>query len=138
MTDIYARSSRIEGTGCFAARGFAKGEIVGEYTGEIIGEDEMDARWERAEKVWFFDLGDGRAIDAEAEPNPVKHMNHSCDPNCETEQDDDRVFVIALRDIAQGEELTYDYNLVVGDGDDDPYACRCGSKRCRGTMIAAK
>ncbi len=59
-------------------------------------------------------------------------VNHSCDPNCETEEDeDDRVWIMALRDIEPGEELTYDYCLYDGDGD---APCYCGSKKCRGTM----
>lgn len=136
MVRIYAAPSGIEGTGCFAARSFSAGEVVGEYTGEIIDEAAMEARWARAEKVWFFDLGDGRAIDAERVSNPVKHMNHSCDPNCESVQDGDRVFVVALRAIAVGEEITYDYNLQVAEGEEGAYPCRCGALACRGTMVA--
>lgn len=60
-------------------------------------------------------------------------MNHCCDPNCETDEIDGKVWVIALRDIAVGEELTYDYNLYDGD-DDDEALCSCGAKSCRGTM----
>jgi hypothetical protein len=61
-------------------------------------------------------------------------INHSCDPNCETEEIDGKVWIIALRDIAPGEELTYDYNLY--DGDEDEARCNCGAKSCRSTMYA--
>jgi hypothetical protein len=61
-------------------------------------------------------------------------VNHSCQPNCETDQIDDRVWIIALRDIAPGEELTYDYNIYDAEpGEDSP--CHCGAKSCRGTMF---
>ena len=64
-------------------------------------------------------------------------MNHSCDPNCVTSVERDKVFVHARRRIPPGEELTYDYNLQPGEPTDGPdaYACNCGSKMCRGTMI---
>jgi len=60
-------------------------------------------------------------------------INHCCDPNCETDEFDEHIWIIALRDIAAGEELTYDYNLYDGD-EDDPAVCQCGAKNCRGSM----
>jgi len=60
-------------------------------------------------------------------------VNHSCDPNCETDEIDGRVFITAIRNIKAGEELTYDYWLY--DGDDDA-PCYCGSKKCRGSMYS--
>ena len=61
-------------------------------------------------------------------------INHCCDPNCETEEVDGRVFVQALRDIAPGEELTYEYNL--WDSEDEDQDCYCGVPACRGTMFS--
>ena len=62
-------------------------------------------------------------------------FNHSCEPNCETEQDENnRIYIVASRDIAAGEELTYEYNLY--DSDDDNQDCYCGAKNCRGTMFS--
>ena len=61
-------------------------------------------------------------------------INHCCDANCETDEIDERVWIIAARDIEAGEELTYDYNLY--DGEDDA-PCLCGSKRCRGSLYSA-
>src|SRR3954452_13651772 len=59
-------------------------------------------------------------------------INHSCDPNCETDEVKGRVWIRAIRNIAANEELTYDYNLY--DGDKDDANCNCGSVRCRRTM----
>ena len=61
-------------------------------------------------------------------------MNHCCEPNCETEERDQRIFGMALRDIAAGEELTYEYNL--WDSDEAEQDCYCGTKSCRGTMFS--
>ena len=61
-------------------------------------------------------------------------VNHSCKPNCETDQIGGKMWIIALRDIQPGEELTYDYNLF--DGEEDA-PCRCGAKRCRGSLYSS-
>ncbi|WP_336297782.1 SET domain-containing protein [Paucibacter sp. XJ19-41] len=70
-------------------------------------------------------------------------MNHSCEPNCEADETDDgRVFIKALRDLLPGEELFYDYGLVIDERYTPKlkkeFACYCGSADCRGTMLAPK
>jgi SET domain-containing protein len=83
----------------------------------------------------------GRVIDAAIAGNAARWINHSCAPNCETYEDErGRVFVAARRAIRPGEELSYDYRLAI-DGKVGPrlrkaYSCRCGARRCRGTMLA--
>ena len=62
-------------------------------------------------------------------------INHSCEPNCDTEEIEGRVWIVARRNIKAGEELTYDYNLYDGDLD-DPAPCYCAAKKCRGTMYS--
>ena len=78
-------------------------------------------------------------IDCGVGGNVSGFINHSCDPNCETVDDDGRIFVEALRDLQVGEELVYDYRLTWEDSDDfgdlSVYVCRCGSQSCRGTML---
>jgi len=61
------------------------------------------------------------------------YLNHSCDPNCEVDEIKGRVWLFAIRNIAAGEELVWDYNLY---DDDDPAPCHCGSSKCRGTMYS--
>jgi len=79
-------------------------------------------------------------IDARVRGNAARWINHSCSPNCVTHEDDaGRVFIEARRRIVPGEELTYDYRLWV-DGrltraERAQYACRCGARRCRGTLL---
>jgi SET domain-containing protein len=59
-------------------------------------------------------------------------VNHSCEPNCETDQIRGKMWIIALRDIEAGEELTYDYNLY--DGEDDA-PCLCGLEALPGKSV---
>jgi hypothetical protein len=80
-------------------------------------------------------------IDAGVGGNEARYINHACDPNCESATENRRVFIRAIRTIQLGEELSYDY-LIQRDGDDAPnidevYACRCGAKSCRGSMLEA-
>jgi SET domain-containing protein len=90
--------------------------------------------------TFIFELSDGRVIDAGVRGSVARWINHSCAPNCKSFEDDDgRVFIEARRAIAPGEELTYDYRLSL-DGRitrriREEYACRCGAKRCRGSLL---
>ena len=61
-------------------------------------------------------------------------LNHSCDPNCDTDEEHGRVWIKAIRNIAAGEELVYEYNLF--DSDEDDADCTCGAPQCRGTMFS--
>jgi uncharacterized protein len=141
------RSSRIQGKGAFATRRIPKGSRIIEYLGECIDEDEADIRYPDDDMgrhhTFLFSIGDGdRVLDAGPIDWPAKYINHSCDPNCEAiEEDDGRVFISALKTISVGTELTYDYAYERTDEhtleDEQLYVCRCGSAKCRGTIMAA-
>lgn len=141
MGSYTVRKSPVHGRGLFARTPYMTGELVGEYRGRLIdtaAEGETSSAWDSDPSyTLLFAIDDNHTIDAGVNGNSVRFMNHSCEPNCETSVDGQRVFVHALRPIQPGEELTYDYNLRPGDPDDGPdaYACRCGAKSCRGTMI---
>ena len=111
-----------------------KGAFVIEYTGPRLTVAEADERYAGQEETYLFGLEDGKqVIDGYG---IAAFINHSCDPNCQTTEDEDgRVWIFALRDIAAGEELTYDYGLYDGD-EDDPSTCICGAKSCRGTLYS--
>lgn len=141
------RNSAIHGRGVFAARKIKKGTQVIEYRGQRISWDEALKRPETDADnpfhTFFFSLDDGRVIDAGVRGNVARWINHSCAPNCETmEEDDGRVYIYAKRKITEGEELTYDYKLSI-DGkltrrERAYFDCRCGRKKCRGTMLDKK
>ena len=142
------KNSRIHGRGVIAARSFKKGERVIEYKGALISWKAADrlpsANPDDPHHTFLFGLSDGkRVIDANVNGNAARWINHSCDPNCETEETEDgRVFIQAIRDIRKGEELNYDYGLVVDERITPTlkkqHECRCGAKLCRGTMLALK
>ncbi|HTV52025.1 MAG TPA: SET domain-containing protein-lysine N-methyltransferase [Steroidobacteraceae bacterium] len=137
------RRSAVHGRGVFALRAIAKGTRVVEYLGERITHAEADSRYEDHEEsdnhTFLFSVDRGLVIDAGIDGNDARFINHSCDPNCESVIERRRVFIDAIRDIAPGEELSYDYQIGRERGDppnvDEIYACRCGSARCRGTML---
>jgi SET domain-containing protein len=128
---LIIRSSDIHAAGCFTLDAIRKGTKLLEYAGERISKAEGDVRYEGKPFTYLFGVGDGEVvIDGHS---MAMFVNHSCDPNCETDEEDGRVFITSIRNIAAGEELTYDYWLY--DGDDDA-PCYCGSKSCRGSMYS--
>lgn len=127
---LIVRSSQIHAAGVYTTTDIKKGTHIVEYTGPRITKEEGDERYEGKEVTYLFGLDDGRIIDGHG---IAAFINHCCDPNCETDEIDGRVWIIALSDIKAGDELTYDYNLYDGD-EDDPSLCYCGAKSCRGTM----
>jgi len=128
---VIVRSSDIHAAGCFALEPISEGTRVLEYTGERITKEEGDVRYEGRPFTYLFGIGDGRVvIDGHG---MAMFVNHSCDPNCEADEFDGRIFISAIRDIKPGEELTYDYWLY--DGDDEA-PCHCRSKKCRGSMYS--
>ncbi len=147
-TKIIVRNSGIHGRGVYAGRPIRKGERIVEYKGERITWKQADRRPpsdpDDPNHTFFFALSDGRhVIDAAVGGNPARWINHSCDPNCETaESDDGRVFIEARRDIKAGEELFYDYGLVIDERITPTlkkqYRCLCGARDCRGTMLALR
>jgi SET domain-containing protein len=145
---IIVRNSRIHGRGVYAARRLKAGEVIIEYKGERISWKEADRRPssdpDDPHHTFYFSLSDGKTvIDANVGGNAARWINHSCDPNCESDESDDgRVFIQAMRDIRKGEELNYDYALVIDERMTPAlkrsYACHCGARKCRGTMLAPK
>jgi hypothetical protein len=128
---LILRSSAIHAVGCYTTVPIAKGTKIVEYTGPRLPASACEDLYDADDVTYLFGMQDGRTvIDGHG---TAAFVNHSCAPNCETDEVDGHVWIVALRDIASGEELTYDYNLY--DGDDLKDApCSCGAKKCRGTM----
>jgi SET domain-containing protein len=130
---LIIRPSAIHSTGCYTTTPISAGTFVVEYTGPRLTKEAADERYNEQEETYLFGLDDGvHVIDGFG---PAAFINHSCDPNCETDELEGRVWIIALRDIEAGEELTYDYNLYDGE-DEDESPCACGAKSCRGTLFS--
>jgi len=130
---LVIRRSKIESEGCYTLQPIATGTHIVEYTGPRLTIEEADALYDNHRRTYLFGLTDGKhVIDGEG---VAAFINHCCDPNCEVDEIDGRVWIIAVRDIAAGEELTYDYNLYDGD-QDDAAQCFCGAGNCRGSMYS--
>jgi SET domain-containing protein len=131
---LLIRSSSIHAAGCYTTSSVRKGTRVAEYTGPRMTKDEADAANEESPITYLFGLGDGSVIiDGHC---MAMFINHSCDPNCETEEVKGRVWIRAIRKIEAGEEITYDYCLY--DGGEDDATCNCAAENCRGTMYSPK
>ena len=103
---LIIRSSAIHAAGCYTTTPLRKGERVSEYTGPLLTKSEADACYEDSAITYLFGLGDGsKVIDGHC---TAMFINHSCAPNCETEEVDGRVWITAIRNIKPGDEITYD------------------------------
>src|SRR5574343_468416 len=143
---IQVRQSGVHGRGVYAVAEIEAGDTIIEYTGERIDWPEALRRHphdpKQPDHTFYFHIEGGHVIDALHGGNSSRWINHSCDPNCEADERDGRVFIQALRAIAAGEELHYDYGLII----DEPltkklkseYPCWCGAAHCRGTLLAPK
>ncbi len=137
------RRSRVHGMGAFAVRDIRKGEVVAEYVGERITHGEANRRYGTIHvndsHTFLFTVSTRTVIDGSVGGNDSRFINHRCDPNCEAVIRRGRVFIVSTRRILAEEELGFEYNI--GREDDDPpnvdelYACRCGARRCRGTIL---
>jgi SET domain-containing protein len=136
---IEVRESGVHGRGVYTAEFIPRGTRIIEYIGQHVS-------WENAPNeennphTFNFGLESGEVINPEIGGNEARWINHCCDPNCEAIEEDNRIFICAMRDIEAGEELFYDYAMEI----DEPiteeskkeFACHCGSPKCRGTMLA--
>ena len=127
------RPSRIDRTGGFARAPILNGARVIEYVGERISKQESIRRCQES-NAYIFCLDDELDLDGNVEQNPARFLNHSCDPNCEARLIDDHVWIVAVRDIEAGEELTFNYGYDLEDYRD--YPCRCGAPDCDGYIVA--
>jgi hypothetical protein len=130
---IEFKDSGIHGMGGFALRKIKKGTPLIEYVGEKITKAEA-ARRIAANNPFIFSLDDEWDVDGDVSWNPARFLNHSCEPNAEAEIFDDQIWILALREIRPGEEITFNYSYDLENYEENP--CRCGSAKCVGYMVA--
>jgi SET domain-containing protein len=137
------RGSDIHGRGVYATRDIAAKTRIIEYVGELVDKKESEKRGVKlhaeAQKsggaaVYIFTLSKRWDIDGDVPWNTARLINHSCDPNCEAWIEGRKIFIYALRDIAAGEELSFDYGFDVDCHEDHP--CRCGAEQCVGYIVS--
>ncbi|MEA1981470.1 MAG: SET domain-containing protein-lysine N-methyltransferase [candidate division Zixibacteria bacterium] len=146
---IVVRNSKIHGRGVFANRIIKKGERIIEYKGEKITPDEEERRYGDVDingngngdhHTFLFYIDDEITIDATLKGNSARYINHSCEPNCESIDEEGHIFIEAIKNISPGVELTYDYSFEPDEDDTleeaiQNYPCRCGKKKCRKTIL---
>lgn len=111
------------GLGLFAGTPIPKGACVIEYVGRVLSKEEAATSASR----YLFEISKHKTIDGKPRDNKAGYINHSCKPNCETEIHAGRVFIMALRNITAGEELTYDYGEEYFNEFLKPVGCKCAS-----------
>ena len=140
------RRSGIHGRGVFAARDIPKGTRILEYRGVRISYDRAAELYSEDEDqpthTFLFEIDDDTVIDAGQRGNAARWINHSCAPNCEAVDEGGRIYIEAIRRIRAGEELGYDYNITLEErhtaAERRRWACLCGARTCRGTLLADK
>lgn len=150
---IAARRSPIHGNGVFAVEPLAKGEEIIQYKGKLLSNDEADDLYGDGGETghtFLFTLNDDYIIDGSQQGNTARWINHSCAPNCRALVEEsangnprkDKVVIETLRRIKPGEELTYDYGIVLDVRHTARlkklWKCLCGSPDCIGTLLRPK
>ena len=130
---VIFKTSPIQGTGGFARTDISSGARIIEYLGEKITKQESLARCEQ-NNPYIFALSDTEDLDGNVDWNPARFLNHSCAPNCEAQWIAGSIWLVAIRAIRVGEELTFNYGYDLADYREHP--CRCGSGSCVGFMVA--
>lgn len=141
---IEVRRSPVHGNGVFAAERIPAGTFVCEYRGERISRKEAERRAEARSRenpnapIFIFEIDENFCIDATdtTTDNPARFVNHSCEENCEAAWNarERRLEIRTLREVAPGEELSFDYGFGLVGFFEHP--CRCGKKNCAGYIVA--
>ena len=132
----YKKSSAVDGSGLFSSQFIKKGRRVIQYTGEKV---KKKIGYKRAEKhlpkIFIFELNHHYLIDGKCRTNPARFINHSCNPNCDIEIEDNEIWVISLKNIRKNQELSYNYGYDYDTVDVEDHPCKCGAKNCVGYIL---
>ena len=132
---VWVGTSRIAGKGLFAAQHIKKGTRIIQYIGQRISKEETAERLYQGNQ-YIFTFNDRYDIDGKILRNTARYINHSCAPNCEVEQTTRALWIVALRDIRDGEELTYNYGYEFDPDTYHDFPCCCGAPQCCGYILA--
>ncbi len=130
------KKSRIDKRGLYANCDIKEGAKIIEYKGKIISvrQSEIDPKFDNDKAIYLFNINKRYDLDGDFKYNIARLINHSCDPNCEVYGVGLKVWVYAIRNISENEELSYDYGFSY-DKDFKKYPCKCGSKNCAGYIL---
>jgi SET domain-containing protein len=136
MQKYFRKKSGINNLGLFAKSDIKKGEKVIEYKGRKFTHKQVEEndRFDNSKAIYLFTLNERYVLDGDTKTNTAKYINHSCDPNCEVDIIKGKIWIIAIKDIKKGDELSYDYGFGY-DADFRQFPCKCGSKNCCGYIV---
>ena len=136
MQKYFRKKSGINNLGLFAKSDINKGEKVIEYKGRKFTHKQVEEndRFDNSKAIYLFTLNERYVLDGDTKTNTAKYINHSCDPNCEVDFIKGKIWIIAIKDIKKGDELSYDYGFGY-DADFRQFPCKCGSKNCCGYIV---
>ena len=139
------KNSKLHGKGLFASCNIKAETNIVEYVGEKITKAQSDkiaeTQLKKSQKnreegqVYIFTLDDKYDINGNVNFNKAKLMNHSCDPNCDTDIIDGKIWIRSYKNIKKGDELTYDYGFTFDTDDFRDHVCKCGTKKCVGFIV---
>jgi SET domain-containing protein len=119
------------GLGLFATKTFARGGYIVTYRGRRIPTDEAHARESRFGAKYMFEINNQWAIDGSSRKNLARYTNHSCNANAKAILRKGQIVLVALRSIAMGEEITFDYGKDYFDLFIKDSGCRCSECRAK-------
>ncbi|HOZ69597.1 MAG TPA: SET domain-containing protein-lysine N-methyltransferase [Chitinophagaceae bacterium] len=126
---VKVAKSKIAGKGAYALQRIPARKKIGDLGGVIITMKEAMKLIKNLKVINLVELDNDLALNASANPNDMRFINHSCGPNTYLRVMKDRVEFYALRDIKKGEELSCDYGETHHEG---KLPCKCGARNCRG------
>jgi len=138
------KTSKVHGKGVFAKKNIPKGTRIFEYAGERVQKVNLASDLTRGltTLIYVMNLNETYAIDGERGGNDSRFINHSCDPNCEVLYFNDTPYIYAIKEIPEGEELSFDYKYgsetdveLTTEQKKEWFPCNCGAENCRGTLL---
>ena len=130
------KKSNIDKKGLCASKDIKEGAKIIDYIGKIITkkESEKNIKFDNKKDIYLFNLNNQYDLDGDFKFNTARLINHSCDPNCEVTGAGLKLWISAIKDIKEGEELSYDYGFSY-DKDYKQFPCKCGGKKCVGYIV---
>ena len=128
-----------KGRGLYATRDIKEGERIIDYVGKIITKKQTEdsKKFDNAKPIYLFNLNKKYDMDGDVSWNTARLINHSCTNNCDYNGIGLKLWIVAIKDIKKGEEITADYGFGY-DEDYKQFPCKCRSKNCCGYIVRAE
>ena len=130
------KKSNIDNKGLYASKNIKAKQIVIHYKGKLVTKKEVEKnpKFDNDKAIYLFNVNNRYDLDGDFKYNDARLINHSCNPNCEVEGKGLKLWIVAIKDIKKGEELSYDYGFGY-DKDYKQFVCKCGAKNCVGYIV---